>query len=277
MTRLLAGLLNIFPVAPGGSSGLGMRIRVLGSYGSRVPGHHTSCLLVNGSLLLDAGTISSILSLEEQVAVDDVLLTHAHLDHMVDLAFLVDNVFTLRRTPLRIWAPEPVLETLARHLFNDEVWPDFTRLSLGGVPALEFKPLAVGEMVDVAGLQICAARTNHPVYTVGYCLHEGTSAVLFSGDTSNTEELWQMGRACTDLKAAFVETSFPNRLATLATVSGHLTPALLKGELAKLGRPEVPVKIFHMKPQFCAEIAAELVALKDVDLQVLQGDEEFIF
>jgi len=254
-----------------------VKIRVLGSYGSRLPGFFTSCLLLNDNLLLDAGTVTSSLSLAEQAAVTDVLLTHAHLDHMVDLAFLVDNVLTLQSQPLRVWAPAPVLQTLRDHLFNDQVWPDFTRLPTAEAPALKFCALVEGESVEIAGLEIDWARTCHPVYTAGYCLSDAQGSVLFSGDTSGTEQIWTLGRRCANLKAAFIETSFPNRLQKLADASGHLTPSMLCRELAKFDRSEVPVKIFHIKPQFLEEVVMELEALGEQRLEVLHGGETFRF
>lgn len=42
--------------------------------------------------------------------------------------------------------------------------------------------------------------------------------------------------------------------------AGHLTPGMLTKELDKLDKPEVPVKIFHMKPQYLEEISAELAS-----------------
>ena len=48
-----------------------------------------------------------------------------------------------------------------------------------------------------------------------------------------------MAAATPNLKAAFVETSFPNRMQKIADVSGHLTPQTLKDELPKLNR-DVP-------------------------------------
>jgi ribonuclease BN (tRNA processing enzyme) len=254
-----------------------MQVQVLGSYGSRAPGFYTSCLLVNGTLLLDAGTVTAALSLEEQAAVDDVLLTHAHLDHMVDLAFLVDNCLLRRSSPLRVWAPAPVLETVHRHIFNNTVWPDFTRLPEPAAPALELIPLEVGREREISGLRVCWRKVNHPVFTAGYRLSGEGSSILFSGDTGSTDDFWEMGRTCPEIKAVFVETSFPNRLSELADASGHLTPASLRDELKKFDRTDVPVKIFHMKPQFLQEILAELNSLGDDRLQVLEGGEKFLF
>jgi ribonuclease BN (tRNA processing enzyme) len=161
--------------------------------------------LLDGRVLLDAGTVTAALSLEEQLAIDHVLLTHAHLDHMVDLAFLADNVFTRRTSPLRIWAPAPVLAALHAHLFNDSVWPDFTRLP-AAAPGVELCPLAAGSTACVGGVQVRWERTAHPVFAAGYCLTDGAAGLLYSGDTGVTEALWQLARACPQLQVAFIDT-----------------------------------------------------------------------
>lgn len=252
-----------------------MHIKVLGSHGSRMPGFNTSSMLIDGEMLLDAGTITSRLPIEEQARIDAVLLTHAHLDHIVDLSFLIDNVFTLRSSPLRVMAPEPVLRSVREHLFNNEIWPDFSKLSMGSFPAMEFVPLKVDAPFQIGPYTVHMRQTNHPVFTVGYCFDQGDGSVFFSGDTGVTDELWAMGYNCPKLKIAFVETSFPNRLRKIAEASGHLTPEMLAGELKKFGRDDVPLKVFHMKPQFLDEIVAELKALNHPCMQILAGGEVF--
>jgi ribonuclease BN (tRNA processing enzyme) len=252
-----------------------MNVRVLGCFGSRVPGRFTSSLLIDQRLLLDAGTIASSMSLEEQAMVDDILLTHAHLDHIVDLAFLADNVMNRRKTPIRIWAPEPVLDALRNHLFNDFIWPDFTKIPSADSPVISLNSLPESGPVEIAGYTINYAQTNHTVYTVGYCLSSESGSLFYSGDTSTTEAIWEMAGSCPNLKIAFIETSFPNRLEWLAEVSGHLTPAMFKVELEKFGDRDVPIKVFHMKPQFLEELRTELAALNDRRLQILDGGETF--
>lgn len=254
-----------------------MKVDVLGSYGARFPGFSTTSFLVDGSLLVDAGTVTWNLSLEQQLAIDDVLLTHAHLDHIVDLAFLADNVFGVRKEPIRVWGPEEVLSGLRAHMFNNEVWPDFSSLPGNGGSSLSFHPLPEDGVGEVAGYRVRWVRTNHPVCTAGYLLEGSEAALLFSGDTCQTEAVWELGRSCEKLKAAFVETSFPDRMEGLALASGHLTPAFLAGELQKLDRAGLPVLIYHMKPQFLDEILADLQQLENSQLQVLRGGESFSF
>ena len=251
-----------------------MKIRVLGCFGSRVPGRYTSSLLIDDKFLLDAGTVSSALSQPEQLALEDIVLTHAHMDHIVDLAFLADNIFG-RPESMRIWAPEPVLDAVHNHLFNGLIWPDFTKLPGKGEPTIKLIPLNDSGEGKINNYHLRWMRTNHTVYTVGYCVQSDSGSLFYSADTTTTEDLWKMARDCDDLKIAFVEASFPNRMEHLAKLSGHLTPAMLKEELKKFGDRDIPIKVFHMKPQFLDELQAELAALDDDRLQVLDGGEVF--
>lgn len=248
-----------------------MEIRVLGgSFG--LPWSQAGCLLIDGSVALDAGGLVSQLELDGQAAVDHVLVTHAHLDHVGELAFLVDNVIARRSTPLRIWAPPPVLDALRTHLFNDVLWPDFSRLQRQGVPVVEWCPLPAGVVTQVAHLAVRWAPTCHPVYSAGYLLDDGRSAVLYTGDTGPTDAVWALAEASPRLQAVFTETSFPDRLHELAQATGHLTPALLGVELAKLSDRAVPVNIMHVKPHYQDEIRAELVPLAGRCRVLADGD-----
>jgi cAMP phosphodiesterase len=253
-----------------------VEVRVLGCSGSRVPGQLTSCLLLDGQLLIDAGGVTAKLSVEEQAAIDHVLVSHAHLDHVYDLAFLADNVMAERTAPLKIWAPQEVLDVLQENLFNDQLWPDLTRLELHDFPVIQLCALNKVGSTRVGAYDVSWAETNHPVFAAGYLIENASGAILYSGDTSTTDDLWLLADEKEKLLAVFVETSFPNRLEELAVKTGHLSPSLLEKELTKLDKPEVPVKIFHMKPQYLDEISAELVSCQ-AHWQILQGDERFVY
>ena len=252
-----------------------MRLQVLGCYGGQAPGCHQTCLLVDSHLLLDAGSVAAVLPLDAQARIDQVLISHAHLDHVAALAFLGDNVITRRREPIEVWSIAPVIRQLKRHVFNGSIWPDFTKIP-SGHPILSFHEMRKGRPQRIGEYHVVAIGANHTVEATGYLISDGESSILFGGDSGPSEDLWKVANAAEGLRAIIVEASFPNRLHDLAKVSGHLTPQTLRKELTKL-RVDVPVYVQHMKPQFVTEIIAELAKLSDPPVTPLKQGKEYAF
>ena len=116
---------------------------------------------------------------------------------------------------------------------------------------------------------------HHAVPGTGFIIHDGTSGVVFSGDTGPTDEIWKVAREFKGIHAIIVETAFPNRLEDLATISGHLTPALLQREMDKM--PDAPpLWIYHIKPAHFEETSAELERLGD-RIHILEQDQTHAF
>lgn len=252
-----------------------MQIRVLGGSAAASAWARSGCLLVDGRVAFDSGGLASELSLPEQAAIDHVLLTHAHLDHVGELAFLADNVMTARSAPLKIWAPGPVLEQLRRHLFNNQLWPDFSAIRVGELPVVEFCPLGPDVPVDIDHLTVRWARTSHPVFSAGYLVTDtGCGTFLYTGDTGPTAAIWALAASASRLDAIFVETAFPDRLQELALVSGHLTPALLRGELEKLAADDALINVMHVKQVYREEITKDLQFLQR-PWRIVSGGGEF--
>ena len=80
-----------------------------------------------------------------------------------------------------------------------------------------------------------------------------------------------------NLKAAFIEVSYPNSHAAIAQAAKHLTPELMEGEFRKIGRPDLPVYAYHLKPRFRSLIEAELYQIPLGQLTVLEEDLELNF
>ena len=81
-----------------------MKVRVLGCSGGIGAQARTTSFLIDGDILLDAGTGVEDLSVDELAAIDHVFLTHSHLDHIAALPLLVDSVGARRRTPVVVHA-----------------------------------------------------------------------------------------------------------------------------------------------------------------------------
>ena len=254
-----------------------MKIRILGCYGTELLDYHVTSFLVNEEILVDAGTIASALTMEEQLKITSILLSHSHFDHIKGLFFLADNVFEQFLTPLNIYSTAGILDILKTHYFNNLLSPDFTSIPDKKNPIIRLNPIAPGEGFEVNGLMVNAFNANHVVESVGYKLQDGNGAILYSGDTGSTPWMWKEAREQKGLRAIFVETSFPNRLSRLAELSGHLTPSMLEEELKKIDDLDVPIFIFHMKPQYLDALTLEIEQLNHPNISLLKQGDEFIF
>jgi len=254
----------------------GITYRVLGCAGGENPRSHLPAFLLNDRILVDAGAVTARLPLGEQLMIDTILVTHTHLDHVKDLGFLADNVFGLRTQPIAVCTIAPVLANLRAHLFNDILWPDFTRIPTAEAPTLQFQALPEGRPAGLSGCQVTPVRVHHVVDCVAFFIEVDGKTVLHVGDTGPTDAIWDHARRLPDLRAVIIEATFPNRLQKLADVSGHLTPASLEAEIQKLRRP-VPLFVYHLKPQYAREIEEELRGLRDLAAVVLEAGKTYAF
>lgn len=226
-----------------------MRVRVLGCSGG-IGGiaQRTTSLLVGSSVLVDAGTGAEDLALEEVARIDDIFVTHSHLDHVCSIAFIVDAALGLRRHPLVVHALPATIQALRAHLFNWDIWPDFTHIPDAEHPILSFAPLAVGDRIDITDGAITALPANHVVPAVGYRIDSASGATLvFTGDTGPNDALWTEVNRIPHLQTLIIETAFCNREHEIARASKHLCPSMLAEELTKMSvKPEV--FITHLKP-----------------------------
>jgi ribonuclease BN (tRNA processing enzyme) len=253
-----------------------MELRVLGCHGGETPRHRTTSFLLDDRIGLDAGAITSRLELSEQAKLGGVLVSHAHMDHIRDLATLADNRCQLQAPPLVIAGTAATLAALKQHFFNDRLWPDFSAIPCTDQPTIVYQELPLDRPVDLLGYRVHAVPVNHTIDAAGFVVSDGTSAVGFSGDTGPTDRLFEVANATPSLKALLMEVSFPNHLQKLATMSGHHTPQTLVHDLAKLASPrDIATLLYHIKPPFQSETERECAKLPNLNLQVLALDDHF--
>jgi len=255
-----------------------MEVRILGCYGGELPGYRLCSFVIDGKLLLDAGAVTSVLRLSEQRRISNILITHTHLDHIKDIPLLAANLVGERfRQPVNIISTSRIIEGIKFHLFNDALWPDFTVLPTVESPVLKFISVEPGVDVRVQDFTIRAIPVNHAVQGVGYILRKGRSSILYTGDTGPTERIWEEANELLDLKAILVESSFPNRLRAVAESSGHMTPIMLKRELKKLRRKDIPILLGHMKPQYLGLLKKEVRRIGHPQVSFLQQGRRYHF
>lgn len=253
-----------------------MKIEVLGGYGGESLGYRMTCLLINDSLALDAGSLSQALSIERQVGVNAIVLTHSHMDHTSSIPFFIENVFSRRDQTIDVYTSSATIYAIRKYLFNNATWPDFTRLPNHLLPAVKFHELQDEVPIELAGVRFTPIPVDHLVPTHGFLIEQGGSSVLWSSDTGPTQRLWEIANRTRNLKAICIDTSFDNSLQHIADVSYHLTPATLVRELEKLEK-RVPILLHHLKPPCIDRIKEEVAALNNPDLDFLEQGKVYEF
>lgn len=251
-----------------------MRVRVLPSL-TDPRSQLLITFVVNDRVAIDAGALAFHLTGEALLAVQDIVLTHVHLDHIASLPFIFSEMFADIRTPVRIHATAADIERLRRHIFNDVIWPDFTRLRNAHGALLTFAPFVWREPFEVAGLRLTAVPVTHTVETAGIIVEDEQGVcVAFTSDTGVTDEFWAALNALPRLDAVFVDVAFDNAHEPIADASRHLSPRLLAGELGKLRRA-TQVLAVNLKP-FCRErVIDEIRALNMPAVQVAALDVDY--
>lgn len=159
-------------------------------------------------------------------AVQDLVITHAHIDHIGGLASLIES-FRLsgRCDPLTIWAiAEPlavarqIMDLFSYELTLDE-WP-FT---------VDLRELPADSDLTLAGIPARAAPMDHALPSVGLRLDLPLGPVCYTCDTQPTPRLPDLAR---DVSLLITECTFLQRDVAWARRSKHLT-ALEAGQQAK--------------------------------------------
>jgi cAMP phosphodiesterase len=227
-------------------------------------------MLIDGDVLLDAGTGIGDLPLDDLRGIQHVFLTHAHLDHIAGLPMLVDCAFDENfETPLTVYAREETLRAVQTHLFNDVIWPDFARLPSAENPMLRYQVCSPGDTVTIDHRDFYAVDVMHSVPSLGYTVQNSGGVFAVSGDTKTNQTLWPVLNRCDDLRVLVIEVSFPDEMAELAANAGHYCPQTLTADLQRL-QHDPEIWLTGMKPgQEDVILAQVLRAAPDKNIRML--------
>ena len=273
-----------------------MKVRVLGCSGAIGKGCRTTSFLIDHDLLVDAGTGVGDLTLEEMRSIDHVLLTHSHLDHVAALPLMVDAAASGRCKPLQVHALQATIDALKAHIFNNTIWPDFSRIPTPATPFITYHPLELGQTLTLADKHVEVLPAVHTVPAAGYAIAgmpaqagsqgevAGNPYWVFTGDTEQNPALWAR---INQLKVGMlvIETAFSNRESDLAKRSLHLSPQALASELDCIAPgTSYPIYITHTKPAETELIMAEIECFEQArpscdqaahDIRWLRAGQEF--
>ncbi len=234
-----------------------MQIKILGCSGGVGGDMHTTSMLIDEDILIDAGTGVGGLSLSALQKIKHVFITHAHMDHIAFLPLLLDTVLGLREEAVNVYASMQVIQILKEHVFNWLIWPNFNLIPNRQNPLLVYKEMNIGDTVVLNERVITALPANHGVPAVGYQIDGDHASLVFTGDTAGCMALWEKVNAIENLAYLIIETAFSNQDAELAAESKHLCPMTLAEELDYLHK-KPHVYITHLKPGAGEQIMREI-------------------
>ena len=236
-----------------------MKVRILGAHNREAHHARHTCFLVDGLIAVDAGSLMTALSPEEQRGIRAILLTHRHFDHIRDLPSLGLATLDNGRS-VSVYSLAETLETTFSRLMDGVLYPDFSKSLTQDGPKYRLQPVTPGEALTVEGYTVRPIAVPHAAPTVGYVVHqpEGGS-FAYCGDTGGG--LLPFFQDPLKPDPLFVEVTFAKRQEERAKNSGHLTADLLRNELVEAVRRRLTIPrimIVHRNPDDEDEITEEL-------------------
>lgn len=236
-------------------------MKILGAFGSKTKNSQLSSYLLDEKTVIDAGNLIQSLG-RDFLKLENILITHAHFDHIVDLPTAIDTFYSKLEKSINIFATQEVIDILKENIFNNKVWPDFSKIPLmnSSEKTIVFHALEYFKEYAIGNFKIKPYPNFHTFGSCGYVIND---AMVFTSDTFLCYHTWDFLNNNKNLKQLVIEVSFPSAYNRLAVLSKHLTPQLLEDELKSLKRNDVKIYINHMKYEYLDAIINEL---KDIEL-----------
>lgn len=237
-----------------------MKIRFLGTHNRETNKARCASMLIDEDLAVDAGSLTTSLTLVEQQRIKSILLTHAHHDHIKDVPSFSLN-FYMRNLNIDIYATTYVINALEMNLFNGNIYPEFHKLPVEK-PTICYRQIIPLNPVRINSHEIIPLPVNHGKNTVGYHIRNNTDKTIFySADTGpHLAKCWEY----ISPQILIIEVTLPNRYEEFALAAGHLTPNLLYTELIKFQELKhyIPrIIVIHMDPALENEIDEEVKSI----------------
>ncbi len=237
-------------------------IEFLGTSGTKTSSAGTTCLRVSKSCVIDAGSLIDGMG-EELFLIEHIFLTHSHLDHIIDIAFMADLFVTQKKSPLKIYGLKQTLDNLRHFIFNHQIWPNFEEINLiqHDAKTIEFIEIHPDEKYSIDGIVLTPFKTNHTDGSCGYLIEQNENGVLFTSDTYRCQKIWDILESHPHIHSLVIDVSFPSSYEKLAKDSKHMTPQILAEELEIFNRKDFKIYPMHLKSLFETTIRDELSAL----------------
>lgn len=250
-----------------------MQIKVLGAHNLESENTRFCNLLIDGTIAIEAGALTSSLTLADQQKLKAVLLTHQHYDHIRDIPALAIN-YQEHESSIDIYSTQAVYEALTNHFINDIIYPNFTKRPQKK-PAVRLQIIEPGKEISIDGYSVLPVKVTHAIPTIGYQITSAEGkTVFYTSDTGpGLTECWEV----VSPELLIIETTAPNSYKEFALKTGHLTAELLQKELEDFRKRKAYLPktvVVHMSPIHEKTIEEEIaVAAQNLGSEIQLGFE----
>ena len=252
-----------------------MEIQILGAHQLESKGTRLTSLLIDGTLAIDAGGLTSALSLREQEKIKTVLLTHHHFDHSRDLVTLAANT-GYRQEQLVVYGLRYTLDILTTCLLDGKMYINFLEYPSKHKPTVVLEAIEPYGRKAVAGYDVLALPAEHSVPTVGYQItsSDGKSLFYTSDTTVGISDCWQH----VSPQLLITEVAGPNKYGDWLKKAGHLCAGFLREELIQFRQLKgyLPrVIVIHIGNPYEQEIKEEVARVaQELEADISLGYED---
>jgi ribonuclease BN (tRNA processing enzyme) len=253
-----------------------VEIQVLGAHLAEEEGARLTSLLIDGVLAVDAGGLTSALSLPDQKKIETVLLTHHHFDHTCDLVTLAANVGYYWRKQLTVYGLRQTLDIVSDCLLGGKMYTNFFEYPDKEKPTVILEAIEPYSRKTIAGYDVLALPAKHSSPAVGYQVtSRDNRRLFFTGDTTaGISDCWQH----VSPQLLVTEVAGPDKYEDWLKKAGHLCPRLLKEELIQFRRLKgyLPrVIVIHIGNPYEQEIKEEVAQVaKELEADIIMGYED---
>jgi phosphoribosyl 1,2-cyclic phosphodiesterase len=253
-----------------------VEIRILGAHLVELKGARLTSLLIDGALVVDAGGLTSALSLPEQKKIETVLLTHHHFDHTRDLVTLAANAGYYWQRQLVVYALRYTLDIVTSCLLDGKIYTNFLEYPSKEKPTIILEVIEPYSRKTIAGYDVLAVPVKHSVPAVGYQITSSNGKSLFyTGDTTvGISDCWQY----VSPQLLITEVAGPNKYGDWLKKAGHLCAGFLKEELIQFRQLKgyLPrVIVIHIGNPYEQEIKEEVAQVaQELEADISLGYED---